>query len=81
MNNEKAFDDWWNSDNLPPNPYPKDSPAFWAWAGWQMGVKAEREACAEVCYGLGNDSSIDDLAYEAFREAEETIRARGEMQP
>lgn len=39
---------------------------------------AEREACAEVCYGLGNDSSIDDHAYEAFREAEETIRARGE---
>ena len=41
---------------------------------------AEREACAEVCYTLGNDSSIDDHAYEAFREAEETIRARGEVQ-
>ena len=42
---------------------------------------AEREACAEICYGLGNDSSIDDHAYEAFREAEETIRARGEVKP
>ena len=40
-----------------------------------------RKACAEVCYTLGNDSSIDDLAYEAFREAEETIRARGEVKP
>jgi len=42
---------------------------------------AEREACAEVCYRLGNDASIDDIAYEAFREAEETIRARGEAKP
>ena len=42
---------------------------------------AEREACANVCYTLGNDASIDDHAYEAFREAEETIRARGEVQP
>lgn len=48
-------------------------------AAW--GAQQEREACAEICYGLGNDSSIDDLAYEAFREAEETIRARGEVQP
>jgi hypothetical protein len=35
---EKEFNDWWNGDHLPPNPYPKDSPIFWAWAGWQMGV-------------------------------------------
>lgn len=41
----------------------------------------EREACAEVCYRLGNDSSIEDIAYEAFREAEETIRKRGEVKP
>ncbi len=42
---------------------------------------AEREACAKVCEALGNDASIDDLAYEAFREADEAIRARGEVQP
>lgn len=42
---------------------------------------AEREACAEVCYRLGNDASIEDVAYETFREAEETIRARGEDKP
>lgn len=48
-------------------------------AAW--GAQQEREACAEICYGLGNDSSIDDHAYEAFREAEETIRARGEVKP
>ena len=48
-------------------------------AAW--GAQQEREACAEVCYTLGHDASIDDHAYEAFREAEETIRARGEVKP
>lgn len=44
----------------------------------EWGAKQEREACAKVCEALGNDASIDDLAYEAFREADEAIRARGE---
>ena len=42
---------------------------------------AEREACAKLCEALGNDASIDDLAYEAFREADEAIRKRGEVKP
>lgn len=46
---EKEFNDWWNGDHLPPNPYPKDSPIFWAWAGWQMGVKAERDRAVRTC--------------------------------
>lgn len=46
---EKEFNDWWNGDHLPPNPYPKDSPIFWAWAGWQMGVKAERDRAVRIC--------------------------------
>ena len=60
-----------------------EQPRFVAFAALaaEWGAKQEREACAEVCYGLGNDSSIDDRAYEAFREAEETIRARGEVKP
>lgn len=53
MNNEKAFDDWWNGDNLPPNPYAKDSPVFWAWAGWVMGVKAENERLREALKKYG----------------------------
>lgn len=80
-NNEQEFHDWWNGDILPTNPYPKDSPVFWAWAGWQMGVKAEREACAKVCEALGNDASIDEMEYRAFREADEAIRKRGEVKP
>ena len=39
---------------------------------------AEREACAKVCEALGNDASIDEMEYRAFREADEAIRARGE---
>lgn len=77
-NNEQEFHDWWNGDHLPPNPYPKDSPVFWAWAGWVMGVKAEREACAKVCEALGNDASIDEMEYLAFRKADEAIRSRGD---
>lgn len=43
------FNKWWNSDGLVEgNPYERDTPAFWAWEGWQAGVAAEREACAKV---------------------------------
>jgi len=68
-NNEQEFHDWWNGDILPTNPYPKDSPVFWAWAGWQMGVKAEREACAKACDGWMHANGNDCAA---------AIRARGE---
>ena len=40
--------------------------------------EAERDACARICEQLGNDDSIDEMEYRAFRKAEETIRARGE---
>ena len=41
----------------------------------------EREACANVCEALGNDASIDEMEYRAFREADEAIRKRGEVKP
>jgi len=45
------FNKWWNSDGLvEDNPYERDTPAFWAWEGWQAAVKAEREACAKMHY-------------------------------
>jgi hypothetical protein len=52
----KAFNDWWNGDEMSKdNLHAEDTPAYWAWEGWLAGVKAEREACAEiaqetVCY-------------------------------
>lgn len=38
------FNKWWNTDGLvEDNPYTRDTPAFWAWEGWQAGAAAERE--------------------------------------
>jgi len=52
----EEFNQWWNSESLTTdNLYPQDSPAFWAWEGWQAGVKAEREACAKVVEQAGID--------------------------
>lgn len=78
-NNEQEFHDWWNGDHLPPNPYPKDSPAFWAWAGWVMAVQAEREECAKVCEArhMGDNNREDAEA----RRCAEAIRVRGEVKP
>ena len=33
-----AFNRWWNAEELVEgNPYNKDTPVYWAWAGWQAG--------------------------------------------
>ena len=40
----EEFNKWWNTDGLvEDNPYTRDTPAFWAWEGWQAGAAAERE--------------------------------------
>lgn len=49
-----TFDEWWDADALTQtNPYREDSPAYWAWEGWQAGVMAERERCAKICDEIG----------------------------
>ena len=49
----EAFNKWWNEDLLTEdNPYVDGSYAYWAWEGWCAGVKAEREACKNVCDDL-----------------------------
>lgn len=43
------FNKWWNEDLLTEeNPFVDSTPAYWAWEGWCAGVKAEREACAQL---------------------------------
>ena len=64
---------------------------FTSWVGTQspeflerfaaLVAAAEREECAKVCEALGNDASIDEMEYRAFREADEAIRKRGEVKP
>lgn len=52
----EEFNQWWNSESLTDdNLYPQDSPAYWAWEGWQAAMKAEREACAKVVEQAGTD--------------------------
>ena len=52
----EEFNQWWNSESLTDdNLYPQDSPAYWAWEGWQAAVKVEREACAKVVEKSGMD--------------------------
>lgn len=71
----KAFNEWWDSDELVENnPFNTDTAMFWAWEGWQAGVKREREACAKLCDGIvaehGSDVLVDWFAKD--------IRARGQ---
>ena len=72
MNEE--FNKWWDEDLLTEdNPFVDSTPAYWAWEGWCAAVKAEREACAKVCYELpwkDMDHIPSNLAFAA------AIRAR-----
>ena len=37
------FNDWWNADRLTQtNPFHEDSPAYWAWEGWQARAALEQ---------------------------------------
>ena len=39
MELSKEFNDWWNADKLTQtNPFEEDTPAFWAWEGWQAAL-------------------------------------------
>ena len=69
------FEQWWSTGTRSPNnPYKADSPAFWAWEGWQAGVGIEREACAQVC----DQRSIEDSWEGCYADAcAQAIRARG----
>jgi hypothetical protein len=71
----EAFNNWWDGDiDTTDNPYRQDSAAYWAWAGWMAGVKAEREACAKVCDEAGGRDS-DTHAWDAAA----AIRARSKQ--
>jgi hypothetical protein len=54
------FNKWWDSDGLVEgNPYGRNTPAFWAWEGWQAGAAAERERILEMCKeGLWDGAGI-----------------------
>jgi len=61
--NEKLRTDflyWWQFNNVSTdNPYSKDTPQYWAWEGFRVGVKAEREECAELILRRGGNQLSD----------------------
>jgi hypothetical protein len=39
----KEFHNWWDADRLTQtNPFREDSPAYWAWEGWQARAALEQ---------------------------------------
>lgn len=70
----QEFNQWWNKDDLTnDNLYRKDTPMYWAWEGWQAGVRAEREACAKL---LDEMAAADKLT-NYYQVAALRIRERG----
>jgi hypothetical protein len=44
----KEFNDWWDADRLTQtNPFREDSPAYWAWEGWQARAALAQPEQAE----------------------------------
>jgi len=70
----EEFNQWWNSELLTTdNLYPQDSPAYWAWEGWQAGVKAERESCAKALDWMAEQDKLSNY----YKVAALIIRERG----
>jgi len=74
QNMSTEFNKWWNEDLLTEdNPFVDGTPAYWAWEGWCAGVKAEREACAQVCETL----ELLEWPDKVRQPLAQAIRARG----
>jgi hypothetical protein len=70
----EEFNQWWNSESLTDdNLYPQDSPAYWAWEGWQAATESEREACARVLDKMAEQDKLSNY----YRVAALAIRERG----
>lgn len=68
------FNEWWDSDNLSGNnPHRRESAAYWAWEGYQAGVKAEREACAKALDAMAEKDKLSNY----YQVAALSIRERG----
>jgi hypothetical protein len=68
------FNKWWDSEGIAEdNSYREGSPAYWAWEGWQAGVKAEREACAKALDWMAEQDKLSNY----YKVAALIIRERG----
>ena len=83
MNEQKEFLDWWNGyDISEDNPYREDSPLYWAWEGFLVGLRVEREVCAKLAEKeLHNITVLTSMPLQssAAWTILQKIRARGEV--
>ena len=73
----EEFNKWWDEDDLTTqgNNFTEGTPAYWAWEGWQAGIKAEREACALLIEE--NVQECNGLTGLVLQSNADAIRARG----
>ena len=76
----KDFNDWWDADRMPlNNPYREDSAAYWAWAGWVVGAKAERKAVLDILWNYAGRKDLTDEDQSLLTHLNMLILARGKV--
>jgi len=76
QDDQQFFELWLAHKSVDSPTFVTGSHSYWAWQGYLIGVKQEREACAILCKGLAAwHSEIVTAAYETAADA---IRARGQ---
>jgi hypothetical protein len=72
----EEFNTWCDNDLLTQtNPYLDGTPVYWAWEGWQAGIRAERERIFQELLRMHENTKG---THNYFLHAVGTIRARGE---
>jgi hypothetical protein len=70
-----AFNRWWNAEELVEgNPYNKDTPAYWAWVGWQAGMTDKEYEQAMADEGQRRMLEIDTEVRAMIKEAVDAER-------
>lgn len=63
------FNRWWDADELmQTNPYPEDTPVWWAWEGWQAARAESAKEIEELRLALDNRIAIIALNVQQIAE-------------
>lgn len=74
-----AFNRWWNADGLiEDNPFNRDTPAFWAWEGWQAALKNSVMTDEEYEQAMADEGQRRMLTFDT--EVREMIKEAVEME-
>tara|TARA_R110000868_G_scaffold183870_2_gene425201 strand:- start:1102 stop:1458 length:357 start_codon:yes stop_codon:yes gene_type:complete len=75
----KAFNRWWNDDPLfKDNPFNEDTPAYWAWEGWQAALKNSVMTDEEYEQAMADEGQRRMLTFDT--EVREMIKEAVEME-